>query len=163
MQDKRHLITVGKLGTAIALRPDFTRQVHFIYLGEAVSFKESRMIGQAEDGVNAEFACLLEAGSYQLVAETLMLVILSHGEGFYFGKVLPADMQRRTADYPVAVPDNEEIPDIFVELTQGASQHLTSTGKMVHQLVYLGYILYTGFLYVGHAAAFPFNFSSREP
>jgi hypothetical protein len=47
--NKSHFIAIGKLGTAIAFRPDLLGQLFFVDQSEAVFLKESRLANEAEN------------------------------------------------------------------------------------------------------------------
>ena len=87
MVDKGGLIAVGELGAAKAVSPDLARQFHLVYISKSVPFEEVRMVGKAEDGVDAKCQRLLEAGGYQLVTKSFSLIFFGDNHRPYFSEV----------------------------------------------------------------------------
>ena len=74
---QRHLIAVGELRAALTLPPHLARQLHFVHLAKTKLLKEIGLIGEAEDGFDAQTSRLLKASSNQQGAGTSVLY-LSH-------------------------------------------------------------------------------------
>src|SRR3972149_2287947 len=103
-QDEGRLIAVGELGAALALPPDLPGQAHHIYLLEAQLLKEAGLVGQGEDGGDAQAPALLYAGLHQAAAQALLLAFLLDGQGLYLRQVRPADMEGDAGHHLAAVP-----------------------------------------------------------
>src|SRR5271169_523392 len=98
-------VAVGEFRTAVAFTPDLVRQFLLFDFLEAAFAEENGLVGQAEDGGNAQRGRLGEAGGYQVVTKALAMTGGFNCQGFYLSQVGPTDMQRSTGDDGVSFSD----------------------------------------------------------
>ncbi len=130
-----------------AFTPDLLRQLRFINILKAQFFKKIGMISKGEDLRYPKFLSLSDAGRDKFPADAGALRISSHRKGADLCKVFPEDMQCADTFNLAVVFADKDIPYVFIEVIQGAGDHLSLSCKFIDELVDDFYVSYACFPY----------------
>jgi hypothetical protein len=157
MQYQRHLIAIREFRAPVALSPDLSGELGLVYESESALFEERRLIGQAENAGDAQFSGFLKAFVDKTLADALALITFFNCQRFDLGEVHPAHVKRHTGNHLVSIPDHEIVPDILVNLAQGARKHLALISEFVDKLMHLGCVSNLSLFYIHLGLLFLFQ------